>query len=50
MKPCFDIPKEKVLDLEKLKSKSKPLKAVLKVPAKVNIVRKDLAANWDEAF
>lgn len=50
MKPCYDIPKDKLLDLEKLKAKSKPLKSVLKIPTKVNVVRKDLAVNWDEVF
>jgi hypothetical protein len=33
-----------------MKSKAKPLKSVLKIPTKVNIARKDLAANWDESF
>jgi hypothetical protein len=47
LKPCFDVPKEKLLDLEKLKSKSKPLKMALKIPAKVTLNRKDLAPNWD---
>lgn len=50
MKPCFDLPKDKLLDLEKLKTKSKPLKSVLKIPTKMPVVRKDLAANWDECF
>lgn len=47
MKPCFEIPKERLMDLEKLKAKAKSLKSVLKIPAKMNIARKDLAANWD---
>ncbi len=50
MRPCFDIPKDKLLDLEKLKAKSRPLKSVLKIPTKISIARKDLAPNWDETF
>ena len=50
MKPRFDIPQDRLINLEKLKTKTKPLKAVLKIPSKVSINRKDLAANWDEAF
>jgi len=50
MRPCFDIPKEKLMDLEKLKTKAKSLKSVLKIPTKINIARKDLPVNWDETF
>jgi hypothetical protein len=50
IKPCFQVPKDKLVDLEKLKAKAKPLHSVLKVPNKTIVVRKDLAANWDEAF
>jgi hypothetical protein len=47
LKPCFEVPKEKLLDIEKLKSKAKPLKMALKIPTKVAITRTDLAPNWD---
>ena len=50
MKPKFDVPRDKLIDLEKLKQKTKPLRSVLKVPSKLIIKRKDLAANWDEFF
>jgi len=51
MKPKFEVPKEKLIDLEKLKQKAnKPLKSVLKAPSKMVIKRKDLAPNWDELF
>jgi hypothetical protein len=51
MKPKFEVPKDKMIDLDKLKLKTKPLKSVLKVPSKVSAVnRKDLAPNWDELF
>lgn len=50
MKPRFDIPQDRLINLEKLKAKTKPLKGVLKTPSKVSINRKDLASNWDEAF
>jgi hypothetical protein len=50
LKPCFEVSHDKLIDFEKLKPKSKPLKSVLRVPPKVTINRKDLAANWDEAF
>jgi hypothetical protein len=50
MKPCFLVPHEKLVDIEKLKSKSKPLKHALKIPTKTNVNRKDLPANWDEVF
>jgi hypothetical protein len=50
MKPKFEVPREKLIDLEKLKQKTKPLKSVLKNPSKVIIKRKDLAPNWDELF
>ncbi len=49
-KPCFQIPADKLLDVQKLKSKSRPLKMVLKPPTKSTVNRKDLAQNWDEAF
>jgi hypothetical protein len=38
------------VDIEKLKSKSKPLRYVSKVPTKTTVNRKDLAADWDEDF
>lgn len=47
MKPKFDVPKDKLIDLEKLKLKTKPLKSVLKAPTKVMIKRKDLSPSWD---
>jgi hypothetical protein len=50
LKPYFEVSHDKLIDFEKLKPKSKPLKSVLKVPPKVIINRKDLAVNWDEAF
>jgi len=50
MKPCFLVPQEKLVDIEKLKSKSKPLKHALKIPTKTTVNRKDLPANWDEVF
>ena len=50
MKPKFDVPRDKLIDLEKLKQKTKPLRSVLKTPSKLIIKRKDLAANWDEFF
>ena len=50
MKPKFEIPKANLIDMEKLKQKTKPLRSVLKVPSKTVIKRKDLAANWDELF
>ena len=49
-KPCFMIPTDKILDVQKLTTKSKPLKMVLKAPTKTTVNRKDLAHNWDEAF
>ena len=50
MKPKFEVPREKLIDLDKLKQKTKPLKSVLKAPSKIVIKRKDLAPNWDELF
>lgn len=50
MKPCFEVPKDKLVDMEKLKSKSKPLKSSLKIPSKAVVNRKDLPSNWDEIF
>lgn len=50
MKPCFLVPHEKLVDIEKLKPKSKPLKFALKIPTKTTVNRKDLPANWDEIF
>lgn len=50
MKPKFDVPQDRLINLEKLKLKTKPLNSVLKSPSKLSINRKDLAANWDEAF
>ncbi len=44
------IPTDKILDVEKLTSKSRALKMVLKAPSKIAVNRKDLAHNWDEAF
>lgn len=44
------VPPEKLVDLEKLKSKSKPLKSALKIPTKTVVNRKDLPADWDEVF
>jgi cGMP-dependent protein kinase len=41
MKPCFDLPKEKLLNCEKLKASSKPLKNALK-PQKAPALRKDM--------
>jgi hypothetical protein len=41
MKPCFELPKEKILNCEKLKNNTKPLKNILK-PSKNTVVRKDL--------
>lgn len=49
MKPCFELPKEKLVNCEKLKIGSKPLKAVLK-PQKPPVLRKDMKENWDECF
>ena len=48
-KPCFDIPHDKLIDLQKLKSKARPLRQALKVPSHSVPNRKDLAANWDES-
>lgn len=50
MKPKFDVPRDRLIDLEKLKQKTKPLKSVLKIPTKPMVNRKDLAPNWDEFF
>jgi hypothetical protein len=50
MKPCFMVPADKLVDLEKLKPKSKPLKMALKIPTKTAVNRKDLPADWDEVF
>ena len=50
MEPKFKVPKANLIDTEKLKLKTKPLRSVLKVPSKMVIKRKDLAANWDELF
>jgi len=50
MKPCFELAADKLVDLEKLKPKSKPLKLALKIPAKIPINRRDLSPNWDESF
>jgi hypothetical protein len=44
------VPADRLVDLEKYKHKSKPLKTVLKIPSKIAINRKDLAPNWDETF
>ena len=49
MKPCFELPKEKLINCEKLKNTTKLLKNVLK-PSKNVAVRKDLKENWDECF
>lgn len=50
MKPIFDIPENKLIDLSGLKNKTKPLKEVLKVPNKIAINRKDFDPNWDATF
>lgn len=50
MKAIFVVPADKLVDLEKLKSKAKPLKTVLKAPPKVQIARKDLKPDWDAEF
>jgi|JI9StandDraft_1071089.scaffolds.fasta_scaffold39162_5 hypothetical protein len=50
MKPKFEVPKDKLIDLDKLKLKTRPVKSVLKIPTKSAINRKDLAPNWDEVF
>ena len=50
MKIYLNISKDKLLDLLKLKAKSRPLKSVLKIPTKVPKARKDLAPNCDEFF
>ena len=47
MKPKFEVPQNKMIDLDKLKLKTKPLRSVLKNPSKMIIKRKDLQANWD---
>jgi cGMP-dependent protein kinase len=49
MKPCFELPKDKLFNYEKLKSGAKPLKSVLK-PQKPPVLRKDMKENWDECF
>lgn len=49
MKPCFELPKEKLVNCEKLKAGAKPLKSVLK-PQKAPVLRKDMKENWDECF
>jgi hypothetical protein len=49
-KPFFEVPQNKLIDLEKLKSKSKPIKDMLKMPTRASIKRKDLDQNWDQAF
>jgi cGMP-dependent protein kinase len=41
MKPCFELPKDKLINCEKLKSVSKPLKGVLKTQ-KPPVLRKDM--------
>jgi len=40
------LPKEKLVNCEKLKLNSKPLKSVLK-PQKPPVLRKDMKENWD---
>lgn len=50
MKPAFEIPENKLVDLSSLKNKTKPLKEVLKTPSKSTINRKDLDPSWDAAF
>ena len=49
MKPCFDLPKEKLMNCEKLKLGAKPLKNALK-PQKPSVLRKDMKENLDECF
>lgn len=41
MKPCFDLPKDKLINTEKLKSASKPIKMALK-SSKNPVLRKDM--------
>lgn len=49
MKPKFEIPRDKLIDLDKLKVKTRPVNSVLKIPTKT-INRKDLAPDWDSIF
>lgn len=44
------VPHDKLVDIEKLKPKSKPLKYALKIPTKTVVNRKDLPVDWDEVF
>ena len=41
MKPCFELPKDKLINTEKLKSSSKPIKMALK-NSKIPVLRKDM--------
>ncbi len=50
MKPLFEIPEAKLIDLSGLKAKTKPLKEVLRMPVRVPINRKDFDPNWDAIF
>lgn len=50
MKPLFEIPESKLVDLSSLKAKTKPLKEVLRMPNKAAVNRKDYDANWDAVF
>ena len=50
IKAPFMVPKDKFADVQKDKGAAKPLNKVLKVPSKAPPNRKDLSANWDEAF
>ena len=50
MKPLFEIPENKLVDLSSLKEKTKPLKEVLRIQNKAVVNRKDFDANWDAVF
>lgn len=41
MKPCFELPKDKLINTEKLKSSSKPIKMALK-NSKIPVLRKNM--------
>ena len=50
MKPLFEIPESKLIDLSALKSKTKPLKEIIRMPNKGAFNRKDFDPNWDSVF
>jgi hypothetical protein len=50
MKPVFEFPTNKVIDLTHLKNKTKPLKEILKPPGKPAMNRKDYDQKWDSVF